>query len=94
MAIVRATLHFQTVTVVDSLLLLSELLKYSPNSRCRPPSCLIAVFAVFFLSFRPGPAAVLTLETSEMSAIFFHISKKMKFERSQIHIIFAVMVAA
>ena len=59
--------------IFDSVSLgLSELRKYSPNSRCRPPSCLIAVFAVFFLSFRPGPAAVLTLETSEMSAIFFH----------------------
>ena len=30
----------------------------------------------FLLSFRPVPAAVLTLETSEMSAIFFFTTNK------------------
>ena len=52
-----------------------QLRKYCPNSRCRPPSCLLAVFAVFFAIISPVPAsvlaAVLALETSEMSAIFF-----------------------
>ena len=31
-----------------------QLRKYSPNSRCRPPSCLRAVFAVFFAIITPG----------------------------------------
>ena len=43
-----------------------QLRKYSPNSRCRPASCLLAVFAI-----RPLSAVVLTLETRGMSAIFF-----------------------
>ena len=43
-----------------------QLRKYSPNSRCRPSSCLLAVLAMFLAIFR----LVLTLETSEMSAIF------------------------
>jgi len=48
-------------------------IKYSPNSRCRPPSCLLAVFAMFLAIIRLVPAVVLTHETSEMSAIFiFH----------------------
>ena len=43
--------------------------KYSPNSRCRPSCCLLAVLAIFLAIF----SLVLTLETSEMSAIFcFH----------------------
>ena len=41
--------------------------KYSQNSRCR-----LAVFAMFLLLFCLVPAVVLTVETSEMSAIFFH----------------------
>ena len=40
------------------------------NSRCRPSSCLLAVLA-FKLLFR----LVLTLETSEMSAIFVFTTK-------------------
>ena len=43
-----------------------QLRKYSRNSRCRPSSCLLAVLAMFLAIFR----LVLTLETSEMSAIF------------------------
>ena len=43
--------------------------KYSPNSRCRPSCCLLVVLAIFLAIF----SLVLTLETSEMSAIFcFH----------------------
>ena len=45
-----------------------QLRKYSPNSRCCPSSCLLAVLAMFL-------AIVLTLETSEMSALFVFISK-------------------
>ena len=45
------------------------------NSRCRPPSCLLAVFAMFCPLFRPVPAIVLTLETSEVSAIIVFTTK-------------------
>ena len=55
-----------------------QLRKYSSNSRCRPPSCLLAVFAVFFAIISPRSVAVLTLETSEMSAIFFSQPKQVK----------------
>ena len=49
-----------------------QLRKYSPNSRCHPPSCLLAVFAMFLAIISPiVPAVVLTLETSKLSAIFF-----------------------
>ena len=44
-----------------------QLRKYSPNRRCRPSSCLLAVLAMFLVFFF---RLVLTLETSEMSAIF------------------------
>ena len=47
-----------------------QLRKYSPNSRCRPASCLLAVFAI-----RPLSAVVLTLETSEVSAILVFTTK-------------------
>ena len=43
-----------------------QLRKCSPNSRCHPSSCLLAVLAMFLAIFR----LVLSLETSEMSAIF------------------------
>ena len=40
--------------IFDSVRLgLSELRKYSPNSRCRPPSCLLAAFGVFFAIISP-----------------------------------------
>ena len=31
-----------------------QLRKYSPNSRCRPPSCLLAVFAMFLAIISPS----------------------------------------
>ena len=43
-----------------------QLRKYSPNSRCRPSSCFVAVIAMFLAIFR----LVLTLKTNEMSDIF------------------------
>ena len=43
-----------------------QLRKYTPNSRCCPLSCRLAVLAMFLGIFR----LVLTLEMSEMSAIF------------------------
>ena len=52
-----------------------QLRKYSPTSRCRPLSCLLAVFAMFLELYRLVPAVVLTLETSELSAIFFFTTK-------------------
>ena len=33
---------------------LVQLGKYSPNSRCRPPSCLLAVFAMFLAIISPS----------------------------------------
>ena len=49
-----------------------QLRKYSPNSRCHPPSYLLAVFAMFLAIISPiVPAVVFTLETSKLSAIFF-----------------------
>ena len=48
-----------------------QLCKYSPNRRCCPSSCLLAVFAMFL-------AIILlrhTLETSELSAIFVLTTK-------------------
>ena len=52
---------------------LVQLRKYSPNSGCRRPSCLLAVFALFLAIISPSSSC--TLETSEMSAIFFFITK-------------------
>ena len=52
-----------------------QLRKYSPNSRGRPPSCLLAVFAIFLAVICLVPAIVLTLETSEVSAIFAFTTK-------------------
>ena len=48
-----------------------QLRKYSPNSRCHPLSCLLAVLAMFLAIVH----LVLTLETSEMSAIFVFTTK-------------------
>ena len=45
-----------------------QLRKYSPNSRCRSSSCLLALLAMFVAIF--SPSSFNTLETSEMSAIF------------------------
>ena len=46
-----------------------QLRKYSPNSRCRPSSCALAVLAMFLAIISPSSY----IETSEMSAIFcFH----------------------
>ena len=44
-----------------------SILSNSPNSRCRPSSCLLAVLAMFLAIFSP---VVLTLEESEKAAIF------------------------
>ena len=46
-------------------------------SRCRPSSCVLAVFAMFLaiIKFRLVPAVVLTLETSEVSAILVFTMK-------------------
>ena len=52
-----------------------QLRKYSPNSRCRPSSCLLAVLPCFQLSFRLVTVVVLTLETSEVPAIFISSTK-------------------
>ena len=49
--------------------------KYSPNSICRPLSCLVAVFLCFQPLFRIVPAIVLTLETSEEAAILVFTTK-------------------
>ena len=48
-----------------------QLHKYSPNSRCRPSSCFLAVIAMFLAIFR----LVLTLKTNEMSDIFVSTTK-------------------
>ena len=54
-----------------------QLRKYSPNSRCRPPSCLLAVFAMFLTITSPSSSCSsdLTLETSQVSAIFVLTTK-------------------
>ena len=55
-------------------------LSSSANILQKADAALRVVFLLFsqcfLLSFRLGPAAVLTLETSEMSAIFFHNQNK------------------
>ena len=51
-----------------------QLRKYSPNSRCRPPSCLLAVFAMFLAIISPSSSCS-SLETSEVSAIFVFTTK-------------------
>ena len=63
-------------TCLPASILSSSLIVYvyrfvqPPHSICRPPSCVLAMFQ---LLFRLVPAVVLTLETSEVSAIFcFH----------------------
>ena len=44
-------------------------------AQCRPPSRLLAVFAMFQPLFRLVPAVVLTLEKSERSAILVFTTK-------------------
>ena len=44
-----------------------QLCKYPPNSRCCPSSCLLAILSMFLDVISPSSV---TLETSEMSAIF------------------------
>ena len=48
-----------------------QLRKYSPNSGCRPLSCLLAVLAMFLAII----CLVLTLEASKISAIFVFTTK-------------------
>ena len=52
-----------------------QLHKYSPNSRCRPLSCLLAVLPIFLAIISPISTLFLTLETSETSAIFVFTTK-------------------
>ena len=46
--------------------------KYSPNSRCRPSSCLLAVLTMFFAN---GSPTLLTRETREMCRHFVVTTK-------------------
>ena len=49
---------------------------YSPDSRCRPPSCLLAIFAMFLAVISPSSScSSYTLETSEVSAILVFTMK-------------------
>ena len=49
--------------------LFMQLREYSPNSRCRPSSCVLAVHAMFLAIISPSSYS----ETTEMSTIFcFH----------------------
>ena len=53
-----------------------QLRKYSPNNRCRPPSCLLAVFAMFLAIISPSSScSSYTLETTEVSANFAFTTK-------------------
>ena len=61
--------------ISDSVRLVLSSSVYSPNSRCRPPSCLLAAFAMLLALFRLVPDVVVTLQTSEMSAIFLVTNK-------------------
>ena len=57
-----------------STLRIFQLRKYSPNSRCRPSSCLLAVLAMFLAIISPSSYSR-NLETSEMSAHFVFTTK-------------------
>ena len=59
--------------------------KYSPNSRCRPPSCLPAGFAMFLAIIWLAPAVVLTLEKSEVSAIFAFTTNTTQLNSTQLN---------
>ena len=53
-----------------------QLRKYSPNSRCHLPSCLLAVFAMFLAIILPiFSCSYLTLEMIVVSAIFVFTTK-------------------
>ena len=43
------------LTCIDVKFVFDSVLRnYSPNSRCRPPSCVLAVFAVFLAIISPS----------------------------------------
>ena len=42
------------ITFIDVKFRFVQLRKYSPDSRCRPPSCLLGVFAMFLAIILPS----------------------------------------
>ena len=51
---------------------------------CCPPSCLLDFFTMFSAIISPSSSVVLTLETSEMSTIFFFFTSKTTQPRPQV----------
>ena len=67
-----------------------QLRKYSPNSRCRPPSCLLAVFAMFLSMISPSSSCS-SYSWNEWSVRHFSFTTKTTQTRPQVFLVNRVL---